>query len=188
MVKVRLCLLLLQSSYAWGLLHSVVRGCCFGTHLRIGLPPASLPPYNHYDASTNKFRGFITDFLDEIAGEMGFTFSMVHTRGESPFASLDNDAADIVLLLEPNVPEEAVPVAALLSQYYRTSPILTAEYVAIRYRTLREETLFSFVEPFETDLWVAIIVVITLLAGCFTLLSAVTEQDSDILTSLRNSM
>eukprot|EP01065_Artemidia_motanka_P015081 TRINITY_DN18973_c0_g2_i1.p1 TRINITY_DN18973_c0_g2~~TRINITY_DN18973_c0_g2_i1.p1 ORF type:complete len:533 (+),score=186.68 TRINITY_DN18973_c0_g2_i1:46-1599(+) len=135
-----------------GHLPTAARLCCQGRHVVVGYPPISWAPVLH-SKNGSAPTGFVPAVWDEIAKELGISYE--YKAFEFPPSSqhmtgaVVNGTADAIFY---PLNEEFVHSPGLAL----THPMFTSWSEGWVLRTRVEPGLFRFLDPFKTDLWVAV--------------------------------
>jgi hypothetical protein len=166
----------LQGPYIIMTLPTAHRAVTSGMTLRLGLLRINLPPWFSYHAETDTMEGFNTELWGMVARELGAVSETVF----SAFGPLCNDIGPMCvecmvvggcdvhfanILLSDNLGEvpsfEFTSSAgtthnASMDDFVYTSPSLTTFKGGVIYQSTRSRDLWTFMDPFATDLWLAI--------------------------------
>ena len=169
-------------------LGSAVRGCCYGMHYTIGLPAFSVPPYMTFDPSSNAWSGFVPDYFDEIASEMGFTYKFTEYTVTNTLETLDVGRADFVITPQTPFREGSYGAAtAQQAKYIQTAPFSTSTYVGVSFKKRAGSNMYAFVDPCTPAVWAATAAVGIGFALCLSVLSSLSDIQP-ILPSLRRTL
>jgi hypothetical protein len=124
--------------------------------IRFGLPPASFPPYLYFNKSgTGEWSGFGAAAMAAVATELGMPFSFVRDDMFGDFSSLYMDSFDVSLM---DMSAQAAYAPGFEDYFKFTYPWFSANTGVMVRRTDTPDGLWKLFEPFETDLWIAIVV------------------------------
>jgi len=123
--------------------------------VRFGLPPASFPPYLYFDNDTGEWSGFGAAAMAAVATEVGVPFSFVRDDMFGDFSSLYADKFDCSLM---DMSAQGAYSEGMEDWFKFTYPWFSANTGAMVRRTQTPDGLWKLFEPFETDLWIAIVV------------------------------
>eukprot|EP00929_Paragymnodinium_shiwhaense_P037364 TRINITY_DN19921_c0_g1_i1.p1 TRINITY_DN19921_c0_g1~~TRINITY_DN19921_c0_g1_i1.p1 ORF type:complete len:514 (+),score=52.13 TRINITY_DN19921_c0_g1_i1:64-1542(+) len=163
-----------------GNMATTVHNCCTNLTLRFGMPPASFDPYFIYSgvpstqdlqAEPPSYGGYVPALVDMLSEEMGFKALWVTHAWLPMQQSFD-------MLLSGTL----IDVALIsLSGHENTSfvlstPMISGHFGAMTYVKTRATDMFIVFAPFSTDLWVAVVCSIFVLALCLILLRLISVK------------
>lgn len=159
--------------------HSMAHRCCVGQTITTQLWPMSVVPFWTYDSPglmTGKYGGFIPRAYDMIAEETGFTIA-IQPGGYGMSGFYD--------WFGPVVDGQVDAMHGMLTQWSfnttvsNTIPFLETPVKAILHKTKVSAGMFVWVQPFETDLWMAIIAFVFFSGFWIILLNYLTARTSE---------
>eukprot|EP00929_Paragymnodinium_shiwhaense_P119893 TRINITY_DN91802_c0_g1_i1.p1 TRINITY_DN91802_c0_g1~~TRINITY_DN91802_c0_g1_i1.p1 ORF type:complete len:499 (-),score=31.98 TRINITY_DN91802_c0_g1_i1:66-1562(-) len=170
--------------------HTIVHNCCTNLTLRFGLPPASFDPFMIYrgvpsnatfQADPPSYSGYAPELVKMLSEEMGFKVVWV-TYPWMP----DDSVKD--LLLSGNMMD--ITVMSLTGKentsFVMTKTIINGQFGALTHVKTRPIDMFVVFAPFSTDLWVAVVCSILVLALCSILLRIIEAKSrGETLSELR---
>ena len=164
--------------------------CCVGVPLRIGYFAEDLPPYQYYDPGTNVRSGGLVDLSELITDTMGYDVAWVDmgvTGGDSPvsqgaraFAMIGAGQIDLTLSSPSfGYGPEAIPGAAE-SQFLTTVPLVDLETRAMIRKKTSKRRIFSVFDPFDLNLWLAILGALIVSAGFLYVLDQLDPREAHV--------
>ena len=167
--------LILHASVAAAAIVNPMAGCCRGVPLRIGWFTTSFPPYQRWNAEARTMTGGTSRMSDFVTGLMGFNVeivdlgALVDTQSKI-VAAFARDEIDIAWALGP---------LAWPAGFHVTEPILHVDRRAmVRKETRTSRPTFSIFQPFERNLWLAIVGAIVVAAGVFYALDLLWHEET----------
>ena len=143
--------------------------------LRLGTFTESIPPYQRWSEETQSISGGAPRMSDLIFDAMGFDVEIVDlgsfrdTQAKS-IAALDRGEIDIAWAYGP----QRWPAG-----FHLTEPILHVDRRAmVRKETRTSRPTFSIFQPFERNLWLAIVGAIVVAAGVFYVLDLLWHEET----------
>ena len=143
--------------------------------LRLGTFTESIPPYQRWSEETQSISGGAPRMSDLIFDAMGFDVEIVDlgsfrdTQAKS-IAALDRGEIDIAWAYGP----QRWPAG-----FHLTEPILHVDRRAmVRKETRTSRPTFSIFQPFERNLWLAIVGAIVVAAGVFFVLDLLWHEET----------
>eukprot|EP00933_Yihiella_yeosuensis_P046132 TRINITY_DN41605_c0_g1_i1.p1 TRINITY_DN41605_c0_g1~~TRINITY_DN41605_c0_g1_i1.p1 ORF type:complete len:594 (-),score=93.24 TRINITY_DN41605_c0_g1_i1:118-1899(-) len=158
--------------------HSPAYRCCTGLHLRIGVPAMSAEPYIHYDQVTKQYSGYWLQFVELLASDMGFSYTLVgdlnKTLGTGEwYASLTGKVIDVtwISLSDPSSFREAYT-----SKLTYTAAFMDTYTTGVVLKVKQAMTYWKLFHPLETDVWIGVLVIVFLAAVLVILLDVITPK------------
>eukprot|EP01062_Namystynia_karyoxenos_P073708 TRINITY_DN70522_c0_g1_i1.p1 TRINITY_DN70522_c0_g1~~TRINITY_DN70522_c0_g1_i1.p1 ORF type:complete len:525 (+),score=100.00 TRINITY_DN70522_c0_g1_i1:88-1575(+) len=137
--------------------------CCPGIHLRIAVPPRSLPPwfaYNAKRAGNERWSGFIPDLGSALAAHMGGRVTLVPYSGyDEPRSMREGLMNSTFNLAVESLTQLSFDMRQSLDVSY-TTPFFQYWHGALSMLEEVAPTGWGLFDPFSIDLWVAIIVAV----------------------------
>ena len=169
---------------------NAMRDCCVGVPLRVGYFAEDLPPYQYYDPGTNVLSGGLVDLSELITDTMGYDVAWVDmgaTGGDSPvsqgaraFAMIGAGQIDLTLSSPSfGYGPEAVPGAAE-TQFLTTVPLVDLETRAMIRKKTSKRRIFSVFDPFDLNLWLAILGALIVSAGFLYVLDQLDPREAHV--------
>ena len=166
---------ILHASVAAAAIVNPMAGCCRGVPLRIGWFTTSFPPYQRWNAEARTMTGGTSRMSDFVTGLMGFNVeivdlgALVDTQSKI-VAAFSRDEIDIAWALGP---------LAWPAGFHVTEPILHVDSRAvIRTRARDDRPPFSIFQPFERNLWLAIVGATLVAAGVLYVLDRLWHEQT----------
>ena len=164
--------------------------CCVGAPLRVGYFAEDLPPYQYYDPGTHVRSGGLVDLSELITDTMGYDVAWVDmgvTGGDSPvsqgaraFAMIGAGQIDLTLSSPSfGYGPEAIPGAAE-SQFLTTVPLVDLETRAMIRKKTSKRRIFSVFDPFDLNLWLAILGALIVSAGFLYVLDQLDPREAHV--------
>lgn len=145
--------------------------------LRLGTFTESIPPYQRWSEETRSISGGAPRMSDLIFDAMGFDVEIVDLGSfrdaqAKSIAALDRGEIDIAWAYGPQ--RLRWPAG-----FHLTEPILTVDRRAmVRKETRTSRPTFSIFQPFERNLWLAIVGAIVVAAGVFYVLDLLWHEET----------
>ncbi|CAK0824986.1 unnamed protein product [Prorocentrum cordatum] len=143
------------------------RPCCGADEVRFGMPLASYPPYVYFDNDTAEWSGFARAVISAIAAELDVHAVLVPDPAFPNISALSAGIFDVTIL-------ELTHQAAYdpgMELYYKVSyPWFSATTGAMVRRTETQYGGWKLFEPFEGDLWIAIVALTFAVSGVLVIL------------------
>lgn len=132
---------------------STVYRCCIGTTITTLLPEPAMEPWIAYDNTTQTPTGFFPKIYDLLEREMGLTITYV----KQPWTMMDQYSALNSGAVNTQFTVSIESAFAPSSQVYITSPVLYISQTGVVYKSKAPRDQFVWLEPFEPELWAAIV-------------------------------
>ena len=145
--------------------HSSAYRCCLNERtLKVGLSPASFPPYYLYDEATATWSGYIPSLFDRLAAELGIDYRIV-PQLEYGVQAYSNGSGFMAGDYDTFIGSSSVdmPSVSLFDQlqderFVGTADIVTTYTTGLVYReALGGSGRFALFQPFSNGLWLALI-------------------------------